>query len=111
MGYVNLVFFMIYPFLCQLAFSSSLPHLCLKDQALSLLQFKHMFTINLKTLSRNKSIDCCSWDRVHCDEMTGQVTELNLANNGLQGKFPSNSSLFQLSNLKRLDLSFNNFSG
>ncbi|KAH0724459.1 hypothetical protein KY285_000285 [Solanum tuberosum] len=43
--------------------------------------------------------------------MTGQVTELNLTDNGLQGKFHYNSSLFQLSNLKRLDLSFNNFSG
>ncbi|XP_049407366.1 receptor-like protein Cf-9 homolog [Solanum stenotomum] len=129
MGHVNLVFFMIYPFLCQLAFSSSLPHLCPKDQALSLLQFKHMFTIDPnapgyrfdityhliqsypKTLSWNKSTDCCSWDGVHCDEMTGQVIELNLRFSKLQGKFHSNSSLFQLSNLKRLDLSYNDFSG
>ncbi|KAH0724445.1 hypothetical protein KY285_003697 [Solanum tuberosum] len=43
--------------------------------------------------------------------MTGQVTELNLAECGLQGKFHSNSSLFKLSNLKRLDLSDNYFSG
>ncbi|WMV07099.1 hypothetical protein MTR67_000484 [Solanum verrucosum] len=108
---------MLFSLLCQHAFCSSLSHLCPKDQALALLQFKHMFTISpydfgdLKTLSWNKSIDCCSWDGVHCDEMTGQVTELNLAGSRLQGKFHSNSSLFQLSNLKRLDLSFNNFSG
>ncbi|KAG5628838.1 hypothetical protein H5410_000555, partial [Solanum commersonii] len=106
MGYVNLVFFMIYPFLFELVFSSSSPHLCPKDQALSLLQFKHMFTIDPnvsdycigirgqwiqsypKTLSWNKSTDCCSWDGFHF-----------------------NSSLFQLSNLKRLDLSYNDFSG
>ncbi|WMV07125.1 hypothetical protein MTR67_000510 [Solanum verrucosum] len=44
--------------------------------------------------------------------MTGQVTELNLGDSQLQGKFhDSNSSLFQLSSLKRLDLSNNNFSG
>ncbi|KAH0764408.1 hypothetical protein KY285_000279 [Solanum tuberosum] len=64
-----------------------------------------------KTLSWNKSTDCCSWDGVYCDEMTGQVIELNLTCSQLHGKFHSNSSLFQLSNLKRLDLSGNNFSG
>ncbi|KAF3652341.1 putative pentatricopeptide repeat-containing protein-like isoform X1 [Capsicum annuum] len=102
-----------------LVFSSSLPHLCANDQALALLQFKNMFSINpsgycigySKTLSWNKSIDCCSWDGVHCDEMTGQVIELDLSCSRLQGKFHSNSSLFQLSNLKRLYLSNNDFSG
>ncbi|KAH0780493.1 hypothetical protein KY290_000091 [Solanum tuberosum] len=64
-----------------------------------------------KTLLWNKSTDCCSWDGVHCDEMTGQVIELDLSYSTLQGKFHSNSSLFQLSNLKRLDLSCNNFTG
>ncbi|XP_049386863.1 receptor-like protein Cf-9 [Solanum stenotomum] len=129
MGYVNLVFFMLFPILCHLSFSSSLSHLCTKDQALSLLQFKHMFTISHvafdhcfgipgqwiqsypKTLSWSKSTDCCSWDGVYCDETTGEVIELNLNCGRLQGKFHSNSSLFQLSNLKRLDLSNNNFSG
>ncbi|WMV07112.1 hypothetical protein MTR67_000497 [Solanum verrucosum] len=131
MGYVKLVFFMIFPFLCQLSlsFCSSLSHLCPKDQALALLQFKHMFTISHdpsdycfditdhliqsypKTLSWNKSTDCCSWDGVSCDETTGKVIELNLTCSKLQGKFHSNSSVFQLSNLKRLDLSNNNFFG
>ncbi|WMV06784.1 hypothetical protein MTR67_000169 [Solanum verrucosum] len=129
MGYVKLVFFMLYIFLCQLAFSSSSPHLCPKDQALALLQFKNMFTINPnasdycfditgqviqsypRTLLWNKSTDCCSWDGVHCDETTRQVIELDLRCSKLQGKFHSNSTLFQLSNLKRLDLSLNNFSG
>ncbi|KAH0780488.1 hypothetical protein KY290_000086 [Solanum tuberosum] len=64
-----------------------------------------------RTLSWNKSIDCCSWDGVHCDEMTGQVIELDLSCSKLQGKFHSNSSLFQLSNLKRLNLSYNDFTG
>ncbi|KAL3347291.1 hypothetical protein AABB24_021126 [Solanum stoloniferum] len=120
MGCVKLIFFMLYTFLFQLVFSSSLPHLCPEYQALSLLQFKHMFIINAslycyqpypRTLFWNKSTDCCSWDGVHCDEMTGQVIELDLRCSQLQGKFHSNSSLFQLSNLKRLDLSFNDFSG
>ena len=113
---------MLYTFLCQLALSSSSPHLCPKDQALSLLQFKNMFTINPdasdycdsshpRTLFWNKSTDCCSWDGVHCDKMTGLVIELDLRCSQLQGKFHSNGSLFQLFNLKRLDLSFNNFTG
>ncbi|XP_055801111.1 receptor-like protein Cf-9 homolog [Solanum dulcamara] len=125
MGCVKLVFC---TFLCQLVFSSSLSHLCPKDQALALLQFKHMFTINPnvpyhycldityqkiqsypRTLLWNKSTDCCSWDGVHCDEKTGQVIELDLRCSQLQGKFHSNSSLFQFSNLKRLDLSYNDF--
>ncbi|KAG5628826.1 hypothetical protein H5410_000543 [Solanum commersonii] len=129
MGNGNLALFLLYAFLCQLAISSSLSHLCPKDQSHVLLQFKHMLTISPnapgyrfditdhliqsypKTLSWNKSTDCCSWDGVHCDEMTGQVIELNLPFSKLQGKFHSNSSLFQLSNLKRLDLSYNNISG
>ncbi|PHT30725.1 hypothetical protein CQW23_29645 [Capsicum baccatum] len=122
MDCIKLVLFcMLYPFLCQLVFSSSLPHLCPKHQALALLQFKHMFTINpnasgdcydsITDLSWNKSTDCCSWDGVYCDEVTGQVIELDLSCCGLQGKFYTNSSLFQLSNLKWLDLSYNDFSG
>ncbi|KAM3327628.1 hypothetical protein P3S68_033677 [Capsicum galapagoense] len=101
MDWVKLVlFFMLYPFLCQLVFSSSLPHLCPKHQALALLQFKQMFTINPNasvcynptTLSWNKSTDCCSWKGVHCEETTGQVIELDLTCSGLQGKFHANSS-------------------
>ncbi|KAM3324566.1 hypothetical protein P3S67_005718 [Capsicum chacoense] len=120
MDCVKLVLFcMLYPFLCQLVFSSSLPHLCPKDQAHDLLQFRQMFTINpnasycpnSRTLSWNKSTDCCAWDGVRCDETTGQVIELDLSCRGLQGKFHSNSSLFQLSSLKRLDLAGNDFSG
>ncbi|KAM3289125.1 receptor-like protein Cf-9 [Capsicum chacoense] len=59
-----------------------------------------------KTSSWKMSRDCCSWDGVTCDEMTGHVTCSQLV-----GKIDSNSSLFQLSHLQRLDLSYNNFSG
>ncbi|PHU08840.1 hypothetical protein BC332_20700 [Capsicum chinense] len=120
MGCVKLAFFILYTFLCQLVFSSALPHLCPEDQVHALLQFKQMFTINpnasdycrrSRTLSWNKSTDCCSWNGVQCDEMTRQVIELDLYCSGLQGKFHTNSSLFKLSNLKRLDLSYNDFSG
>ncbi|TMW81540.1 hypothetical protein EJD97_009031, partial [Solanum chilense] len=87
-GCVKLIFFMLYVFVFQLVFSSSLTHLCPEDQA-----------------------NCCSWDGIHCDETTGQVIALDLCCSKLRGKFHSNSSLFQLSNLKKLDLSNNNFTG
>ncbi|XP_015165207.1 receptor-like protein 12 [Solanum tuberosum] len=115
-------------FLCLLSFSSSIPHPCRKDQSISLLKFKKTFTVNStasdsnvceifygqkpypKTSSWNMSIDCCSWDGVICDEMTGHVIELDLGCSCLVGKLDSNSSLFQLSHLQRLNLSVNNFS-
>ncbi|PHT32539.1 hypothetical protein CQW23_28876 [Capsicum baccatum] len=56
------------------------------------------------------SRDCCLWDEVTCDEMTGHVIELDLHCSQLVGKIDSNSILFQLSHLQRLDLLRNNFS-
>ncbi|KAM3319732.1 hypothetical protein P3S67_006932 [Capsicum chacoense] len=79
-----------------------------------------MFTINPNasgycyedtSFSWNKNTDCCSWNGVRCDETIGQLIELDLYCSGLQGTFHSNSRLFQLSSLKRLDLSYNNFYG
>ncbi|KAF3639716.1 putative serine/threonine-protein phosphatase PP2A catalytic subunit-like isoform 1 [Capsicum annuum] len=69
------------------------------------------FCYNPKTLSWNRRTDCCSWNGVYCDKMTGQVIDLDLFCSGLQGKFHTNSSLFQLSSLKQLSLSYNDFSG
>ncbi|KAH0772485.1 hypothetical protein KY290_009622 [Solanum tuberosum] len=62
-----------------------------------------------KTSSWNMSRDCCSWDGVVCDDITGHVIELDLGCSGLVGTIDSNSSLFQLFHLQRLNLSFNNF--
>jgi len=124
MGYaivLTLVFF------CLEVSSSILPHHSHKHQTqtISLLKFKKSFTIDPsasyfcqdfgkkfypKTSSWNMSRDCCSWDGVVCDDMTGLVIELDLGCSGLVGTIDSNSSLFQLSHLQRLDLSLNNFS-
>uniref|UniRef100_M1BZP4 Hcr2-0A n=1 Tax=Solanum tuberosum TaxID=4113 RepID=M1BZP4_SOLTU len=55
------------------------------------------------------SRDCCSWDGVICDDMTGHVIELDLGCSGLVGTIHSNSRHFQLSHFQRLDLSNSDF--
>ncbi|KAH0672732.1 hypothetical protein KY290_024961 [Solanum tuberosum] len=111
--------FMLFLCFCLLSFSSAILHPCRKDQRAALLKFKKPLTLdpslvtcssNSYTSSWNRSRDCCSWDGVICDEMTGHVIELNLSCSGLVGKIDSNNNLFQLSRLQRLDLSSNNFS-
>ncbi|XP_047256157.1 receptor-like protein 34 [Capsicum annuum] len=63
-----------------------------------------------KTLSWNKSTDCCTWDGVTCDGVTGRITELDLSCSQLHGTIDSNSTLFQLSHLQKLNLAYNDFS-
>ncbi|KAG5574147.1 hypothetical protein H5410_063913 [Solanum commersonii] len=117
MGYAVIMLLIV--FLChEVSSISILPH---THQTISLLKFKQSFTIHPsasyycpkpypKTSSWNTSRDCCSWDGVVCDDITGHVIELDLSCSNLTGTIDSNSSLFQLSHLQRLDLSFNKFS-
>ncbi|KAK8648722.1 hypothetical protein V6N13_129466 [Hibiscus sabdariffa] len=103
--------------------SSSIPHLCSHTQSSALIHFKTHFSINEtaskdceyphksypKTNSWKKGLDCCLWDGVTCDNITGQVIGLDLSCSWLSGTFTSNSTLFHLSHLQKLDLSFNDF--
>ncbi|KAM3199304.1 hypothetical protein P3L10_031664 [Capsicum annuum] len=118
MGYMQFSF-LLFLYFCLISFSSSIPHPCRKDQSVALLNFNKTLTVDpllvilsysYPTSSWNMSRDCCSWDGVICNEMTGHVIELNLGYGGLVGVINSTSSLFQLSHLQRLDLSMNNFS-
>ncbi|KAH9742829.1 Receptor-like protein 7 [Citrus sinensis] len=61
-----------------------------------------------KTKSWNKDGDCCSWDGITCDEMTGH--KLNLACNDFNGTKIS-SNFGQFTKLTHLNLSFSYFSG
>ncbi|CAL8152133.1 unnamed protein product [Prunus armeniaca] len=81
-------------------------HLCHPEDSSALLQFKNFFSI-----SWQKGKDCCTWSGVTCEKMTGHVIGLNLGYGGLQGNIHSNSSLFSLGHLERLDLSYNDFRG
>ncbi|GLT26040.1 hypothetical protein SLA2020_011300 [Shorea laevis] len=127
---------LLFVFLClKTAFLSSVhassfstTHLCSHEEALALLQFKTSFSIDYtvpnpdycvdlfytkpnysKIESWKEGIDCCSWDGVSCDNVTGHVIALNLSCSRLSGTFPSNSTLFLLKNLQSLNLAFNDF--
>jgi len=65
----------------------------------------------LKTATWKNETDCCSWDGVTCDTITGHVIGLNLGCEGLQGIFNPNSTLFHLAYIQKLNLSNNDFSG
>ncbi|XVF79301.1 hypothetical protein PTKIN_Ptkin14bG0210500 [Pterospermum kingtungense] len=104
--------------LSQAVFSSS-PHLCPPEQSRALLQFKNIISLKncssiyglqpRKIQSWKEGSDCCLWDGVSCDNVTGNVIGLDLANCFLCGTIDSNRTLFLLSHLQRLDLSSNNF--
>ena len=104
-------------------FASGQPVLCHDDESSALLQFKQSFHWNLNScfdpsdyppkISSWKvegvDTDCCSWDGVECDEETGHVIGLDLSSSCLYGSMLSNSSLFSLVHLRRLNLACNDF--
>ncbi|KAJ8528160.1 hypothetical protein K7X08_021852 [Anisodus acutangulus] len=113
-----------FSFLSQSFSSSSVHHLCSPDEASALLHFKQSFSYPdddgyscantspfPKRTSWNESRDCCSWDGVTCDLLTGHVISLDLSCSQLGGSIHPNSSLFQLHHLQTLHLSLNHFTG
>ncbi|KAI8558072.1 hypothetical protein RHMOL_Rhmol04G0060100 [Rhododendron molle] len=95
------------------------PDLCHEDERSALLQFKHSFHIKKfasgdpcaypKVESWGNASDCCSWDGVECDHNTGHVIGLDLSSSFLYASINSNSSLFSLVHLRRLNLADNHF--
>ncbi|XP_031371956.1 receptor-like protein 9DC3 [Punica granatum] len=63
-----------------------------------------------KTASWKNGTNCCSWDGVTCHMSKDYVIGLDLSS-WLQGALHSNSTLFLLRNLQRLNLAGNNFTG
>ncbi|TYI67589.1 hypothetical protein E1A91_D08G028400v1 [Gossypium mustelinum] len=95
-------------------------HLCLPHQRDALLHFKTTISVDcyfqgtypkIDVESWNKSIDCCSWEGVECDNVTGHVIGIDLSHSCLVGSLFANNSLFQLHNLQWLDLSSNYLRG
>ncbi|XVF77183.1 hypothetical protein PTKIN_Ptkin14bG0021300 [Pterospermum kingtungense] len=123
--FLCLVLFLLI-FQANLSSSSSITQLCSLDEATALIQFKRSFSTSeiysssescaaagiksyAKTDSWKEGTDCCAWDGVTCDNITGQVIGLDLSCSWLYGTIPSNSSLFCLPHLQKLNLAFNHF--
>ena len=107
------------------SFSNS-TKLCPHHQALTLLHLKQSFYIDNssswdcdsngitsypKTESWKRGTDCCSWDGVTCDWVTGHVIELDLSCSWLFGTVHSNTTIFLFPYLQRLNLASNDFNG
>ncbi|TYI85306.1 hypothetical protein E1A91_D05G431600v1 [Gossypium mustelinum] len=115
--YLFLSLFLFFPHLYA-SFSSSGSHSCS-----SLIQFKNSFFITQtedasfdcddqsypKTDSWKEGTDCCSWDGVTCDHLNAHVIALDLSCSWLYGNFPSNTTLFLLPHLQKLNLAYNDF--
>lgn len=102
--------FLLVHFLCC-AFASSFITLnplvfglaaCRPDQIQALLQFKNEFESGGCNLSSY-------FHGVTCDNTTGAVTKLHLPNGCFTGMIKANSILFELRQLRHLNLSHNNF--
>ncbi|KAK2378064.1 receptor protein 9DC3 [Trifolium repens] len=93
---------------------------CHPEDSYAILQFKSSFTIYTegfcdaqlqKTATWKNGTNCCSWDGVTCDSVSGHVIGLNAGCESLQGNIYPNSTLFHLSHLQSLNLSYNDFFG
>ncbi|XP_076941341.1 receptor-like protein EIX2 [Bidens hawaiensis] len=90
---------------------------CIEHERLALLKFKHSVIDDNNMLSSWVENDCCQWERVTCDGVTGSVKSLHLgAVIGLSSyeylvSKELDTSLGGLRRLKYLDLSGNDFQG
>nr|TKS07366.1 hypothetical protein D5086_0000113600 [Populus alba] len=96
---------------------------CHDDESHALLQLKESLVIDESASSDpsaypkvaswkivdGESGDCCSWEGVECDGDSGHVIGLDLSSSCLYGSIDSNSSLFHLVQLRRLNLAGNDF--
>uniref|UniRef100_A0A8R7U1A0 Leucine-rich repeat-containing N-terminal plant-type domain-containing protein n=1 Tax=Triticum urartu TaxID=4572 RepID=A0A8R7U1A0_TRIUA len=90
---------------------------CHPDQAAALLQVKQSFIFDYATTtlpSWQPGTDCCLWEGVGCDDdissSDGSVTTLDLGGRGLYS-YGCHAALFNLTSLRYLDLSLNDFGG
>lgn len=96
--------------------------LCNETEKHALLSFKHsLFDPSNRLASWSDQEDCCSWNGVHCHNITGQVLQLHLRNPCfldpeiscdefiLGGKV--SAALLQLESLNYLNLKLNDFGG
>ncbi|XP_052622418.1 receptor-like protein EIX2 [Lactuca sativa] len=87
--------------------------ICSEQERVALLKFKQSVEDPFGMLSSWVGNECCMWERIQCDGVTGNVQRLHLKADDyyyISGNKVS-SSLAELRHLKYLDLSGNNFYG
>nr|KAJ0189340.1 hypothetical protein LSAT_V11C800409960 [Lactuca sativa] len=86
--------------------------ICSEHERLALLNFKHSIQDPFEMLSSWVGNECCMWEGIQCDGVTGNVQRLKLNADSYYDFFTRNkvsSSLAELRHLKYLDLSGNGF--
>ncbi|KAK4789281.1 hypothetical protein SAY86_020600 [Trapa natans] len=106
--------FFLYALLLQLSFLASISlsaSLCNPNDSQSLLSFSLQLSplLNWSSSSSSSNSDCCRWEGVTCDSVSGRVIELSLTDKTLNGSLPP--SILKLSHLSRLNLTKNKISG
>ncbi|XP_062081181.1 receptor-like protein 6 [Humulus lupulus] len=119
--YCFVFFFLLIHSQLSISSSSSSPDhapQCHPHESSALLQLKTSFKFispyddeTPVTAVWHKKTNCCTWDRITCDNVTGHVIGLDLFGCSLQGTISSNSTLFKLHHLQVLYLSYNDFRG
>ncbi|KAL7084552.1 hypothetical protein ACP275_14G230000 [Erythranthe tilingii] len=86
-------------------------HLCPEIEKKALLNFKLSLedpdNMLLSSWNISADVNCCNWEGVVCDNITGHVDQLHLGSSILRGKI--DPSLLNLKHLTYLDLSRSNF--
>ncbi|KAM0023681.1 putative leucine-rich repeat-containing, plant-type, leucine-rich repeat domain superfamily [Helianthus debilis subsp. tardiflorus] len=88
--------------------TNSSPILCMDDERQALLQFKHGLIDGADRLAswvREENSDCCKWDGIACDNITGHVHKIHLPGK----KIPR--FMGSLRSLRYLNLSRSRFGG
>ncbi|XP_031103193.1 receptor-like protein 7 [Ipomoea triloba] len=85
---------------------------CMSDQKILLLQLRSSLEFNSTASTKlarwNHTTDCCDWPGVECDT-SGHVITLILDNEAITGGIDDSSCLFSLQYLETLNLAFNRF--
>ncbi|XP_023752907.1 receptor-like protein 7 [Lactuca sativa] len=121
-----LLYFSLLLFFISFAASSSSfinnTHKCSTQQASALLQFKeNLSSINDSShawechnqlspiMNWIKNTDCCKWNGVTCNYITGDVIGMDLSCGMLRGNIHPDTTLFHLPHLQTLNLAYNDF--
>ncbi|XP_078154751.1 receptor-like protein EIX2 [Carex rostrata] len=108
-------------FLLLVFIQAFLANCCIEHERDALLEFKAGVNDTSSCLASWNGEKCCNWAGIRCNNQTGHVVKLNLRNTYVDYSFDDwiyhslvgkiSPSLIFLSDLKHLDLSFNNFNG